>query len=111
MRLSEVFGDCSLIIESDASQFDSNTCKPLLRQAWLIFKSCFELNREVVNLLNFLEDNFIEKFLVHTSGALVYFDRGIPSGSNFTTIIGSIYNALVWYHVFKYKLASVNLMS
>lgn len=86
--------------ENDASGFDKNITKGDLVDAFVIFRKCFQEDVRIDRLFRFISRNFIEKVLVLQNGTVAYLDRGIPSGSVFTSIIGSIANGRIWYKLF-----------
>jgi len=85
----------ALIVELDASEFDAHCSKPILNLSWLVYKSCFVYDSELANIFDFLESNGIETLVIMAQGCLLYLDEGHRSGEILTTVIGTIYNALI----------------
>uniref|UniRef100_A0A2V0RLH6 RdRp n=1 Tax=viral metagenome TaxID=1070528 RepID=A0A2V0RLH6_9ZZZZ len=81
------------IISLDYQGFDASVPAFLIHKAFKIYKQWFELTEQEDRLLVFLRDYF-----VHTP--IVFYDkviqkhRGIPSGSCFTYIIGTLVNLI-----------------
>jgi hypothetical protein len=81
----------------DFSSFDSTIPAFMIREAFSILRSFFELNSKELKMFKELEVYFINTPL-HLYDKVVVKHRGIPSGSYFTQIIGSIVNMLACYY-------------
>jgi hypothetical protein len=91
--------DRDVTIENDWSKFDSTVPEVVIRYAFSIVASCYEVGpdqkREVDRIMSYLYANFVNS-LIMTPGGFVYRKRkGIPSGSAFTSLIGSLCNWIV----------------
>lgn len=77
----------------DFSKFDQTVPAWLIGHVFELIKKCFpaSTHRE----LDWICDNFINTKIVMQGGDVLQKHRGIPSGSFFTQIVGSICNALV----------------
>jgi hypothetical protein len=81
----------------DFTSFDSTVCSRLIRDAFRIIGSLFELDVIQYNMLRDLEEYFIHTPLVYYN-TVVTKHRGIPSGSAFTQLIGSICNMIACHY-------------
>jgi hypothetical protein len=79
----------------DFSGFDSSIPASVLGDAFEVLKSYLHLNSEEKELFYRLTNDFIHSRIVLPDGSMYQKHRGIPSGSPFTSIIGSICNLLV----------------
>jgi len=87
----------------DMSAFDASISKFLIKQAFKIVKSWFDLAETeletgvtVGEIFNTIEDYFIHTPIVMPDGNVYYGKRhGVPSGSYFTQIIDSIVNCMI----------------
>ena len=77
----------------DFSKFDQTVPSWLIRHAFSFVRRCF--GEECQNELQWIEDEFINTKIIGFDGVCYEKTLGIPSGSNFTQVIGSICNALV----------------
>lgn len=78
----------------DFSQFDQTVPAWLIRHVFYLLRKFYSgdvSHRE----LRWIENNFINTAIVKFDGTVVRKDHGIPSGSNFTQLVGSMANALV----------------
>lgn len=87
-------------IEADYSKFDSSIRPDLIKYAFDVLKELYsnmtELDQKVYN---YLIHNFVHSIIDYGDGRTVQKDTGIPSGSGFTSIIGSICNYVMVHHV------------
>lgn len=79
---------------TDYSSFDSKVTERLIRMAFSIFRQHFVLKDWQNNLLDALVEYFIFTPLIFY-GSIKTKKHGIPSGSGFTQIIGSIVNMII----------------
>lgn len=77
----------------DFSKFDQTVQSWLIGEAFDIIKSFFD--KKYHRELNFIAFNFVNTWVVTPGGEWVQKHRGIPSGSNFTQVVGSMCNALM----------------
>jgi hypothetical protein len=78
----------------DYSQFDQSISDWLIRDAFSLVKNCFNLEDEDAFKFDCVINDFIEKDFLIDKG-LLRSSKGVPSGSMFTQIIGSLVNQLV----------------
>lgn len=77
----------------DYSKFDQTIPAWLIRLAFGLIKDMFDEQYHME--LDWICDNFINTKIVFNGGICFEKHRGIPSGSNFTQVIGSMVNALM----------------
>ena len=80
-------------ISADYSKFDQTVQSWVIEDAFSIIKEFYDpiYHKE----LDWICYNFINTWVCYSGGNLVQKHRGIPSGSNFTQVIGSMANALM----------------
>lgn len=78
---------------TDYSKFDQTIPDWLIHQAFNFVRSCYSSNYK--KIIDWIEYNFIHTKMLLPSGDVVEVHKGIPSGSNFTQLIGSICNYLM----------------
>lgn len=79
----------------DYSSFDQTISDWLIHEAFdLIFESFQESDRNT-KMERTIRNSFIKKSYIDGHGDLVYSEKGVPSGSAFTQIVGSLVNCLV----------------
>lgn len=84
---------CNYWTSIDYSKFDQTIPSWLINVAFDMVKRCFP--RDCHNELDWICYNFIHTHILVGGVGDVQKHRGIPSGSNFTQLIGSIVNALM----------------
>jgi hypothetical protein len=88
--------DCSGFLTMDYSGFDGSISRDLIRDAFAVIKSGFNLNDQDRRLLNRIRDVFTTiPFLLPDGNIYEGRRHGIPSGSMFTQLIGSLVNAFI----------------
>lgn len=89
-------------VKGDFSSFDGSVCGPLIMYAFDVIRCAYGMTRGGASndelLLDYLELEFIHTSFVGPDGRVHITCGGIPSGSGFTSIIGSICNAIVLRH-------------
>lgn len=78
----------------DYSNFDQTIPSWLIRDAFDILSEAFAMNDEEKQLWDAVVESFVKKTFVLNEGCL-YSVKGIPSGSMFTQIIGSLCNRIM----------------
>lgn len=78
----------------DYSHFDASIPGWLIRDAFSLLKTCFSRSLDE-ELWNVLVHDFVNKAMVKPNGDVVIAHDGIPSGSMFTQIIGSLCNYIM----------------
>lgn len=78
----------------DYSSYDQTISSWLIEDAFNVIKSAFKLNDRDEQLWNIMVHDFIHKQFVVGEG-VVESNRGIPSGSMWTQIIGSLINCII----------------
>jgi hypothetical protein len=87
----------------DMSQFDATISAPLIRIAFKILRTWFDVNevepvsgKTVGEIFNLIEYYFIHTTIVMPDGNIyIGKDHGVPSGSYFTQIVDSIVNVII----------------
>nr|UBJ26015.1 putative RNA-dependent RNA polymerase [Red panda associated partiti-like virus] len=79
----------------DYSKYDSTVPNWLISAAFSIIKKFYVGNRLALETLDYVEDFFINTTVVLPDGGVYKKSKGIPSGSYFTQIIGSLCNAIM----------------
>jgi hypothetical protein len=88
-------------LEMDYSQFDSTVPNFLIEMAFEVIRGLFKMTEKEQNIFNYLKRNFIKSKIVLPDGSVVMKETGIPSGSSFTSLIGSIVNYIIIKTVMK----------
>ena len=79
---------------TDYSSFDTSISKELIQDAFKIIKDMFPESEN--NVLSCIEDYFINTpLIIPDTGTLFIKNHGIPSGSTFTNLVGSMVNAIM----------------
>lgn len=84
---------CNSWANLDFSKFDTTVGSFLIRAAFNVFRSLLDLSNLESEMLSQLEEYFIHTPLL-LYNQVKYKHRGIPSGSGFTQLIGSICNMI-----------------
>lgn len=87
-------------VENDWSKYDFSVPEIVLRQAFAVIESCYysktpDEARALRNIMDYLYGHFVNSLIVCPGGFVYRKRRGIPSGSPFTSLIGSIANWLI----------------
>jgi hypothetical protein len=83
----------------DFSGFDSSVPPFVIGDAFEILRSHLDLNSEETELFYRLTNDFIHTRLVLPDCSMWQVHRGIPSGSPFTSVIGSICNLIILNYI------------
>lgn len=84
------------LIEADYSKFDSSVPREVVIKAFDIFKCLFgPMTLLEERIYKMLKTNFLNSYVDIGDGRLFKKNSGIPSGSGFTSIIGSISNFIM----------------
>lgn len=104
-RLQNVAG--RYIYQLDYSKFDGTISKQLIKMAFGIFRTHFNLDDEQYTNFKQVESYFIHTPIVMPDGKLyVGKEKGVPSGSYFTNLVDSIVNYfLIEYINIKFKMS------
>lgn len=86
--------DSTLIcLSGDISNFDNNVKAQLQSSAFDVIRGYFQ--KSYSSQLDEIASRFLSKPLVTPDDTIIYGDHGIPSGSNFTGVVGTLVNWLV----------------
>jgi hypothetical protein len=98
------------VLFADWSRHDQTVSEETMTVAFSILRSCFPKSQQIDNHFQFIMSGFIHKH-VAIPGRFVYkINKGIPSGSPFTTLITTICCWLEWSYVFmKLNMHNVDL--
>lgn len=92
--------DAETTVENDWSHFDTTVPEIVIRYSFGILQSLFHArtsreHNEISNVFRYLYVNFTYSLIVTPGGYVYRKTRGIPSGSPFTSLIGSLANWLI----------------
>lgn len=82
-------------ISIDYSSYDQSISDWLIYEAFDLVRGCFLDYGFDEELWTAVKTDFVKKSFIDLNGNLVYSNRGIPSGSRFTQIIGTLVNRLM----------------
>jgi hypothetical protein len=105
-RLEKLINDNHSAVEGDWSKFDSSLCNVLITSAVCIARLYFPRGLLYDNHFLALLDTLVIKDYHIVGGRILRLLHGIPSGSKWTSVIGSFINLIVLNHSFssvKYK--------
>lgn len=86
---------CKYFASTDYSSYDQTVSSWLIEDAFNVLKKAFKkLTPRQVDLYDIMVHDFIHKDFITAHGVL-HSDKGIPSGSMFTQIIGSLINCII----------------
>lgn len=99
---------------TDYSKFDQTIPSWLIHQCFNMVRKCYD--PEYKKVIDWIEYNFIHTKMLLPSGDVIEVHKGIPSGSNFTQLIGSMANYLMGLTYLaslfdgseKYKVSCIN---
>lgn len=89
------YGRCLHVKSFDWSAFDSTAGRELISMAFALMRSHFPDGPEIDRVFVYLLSGFMHRNLVCPGGDIVHMSRGVPSGSGFTSLVGSLVNWLV----------------
>ena len=93
--LSDTAKECKWIYALDWKQFDSTVSRFEMNAAFDILRSLLIFpNSETADAFEVCKQLFIHKKIAAPDGSIYWAHKGIPSGSFFTSIVGSIVNRL-----------------
>lgn len=90
------FKNCKTLLEGDWKDFDSTVSEELMILAFQVIRMSFPANRTVDRFFDYFVSAFVHKNIATPGGFVYRISKGIPSGSCWTSLIGSIVNWIVW---------------
>ncbi|UTQ50855.1 MAG: RNA-dependent RNA polymerase [Plant associated deltapartitivirus 6] len=100
--LSQVSEHCKYLVAIDWSNFDATVATFEIHAAFDILKSMLTFpNVETEQCFEICRQLFIHKKIAAPDGSIYWSHKGIPSGSYFTSIVGSIVNRLRVEYIFR----------
>ncbi|GFM95176.1 RNA-dependent RNA polymerase [viral metagenome] len=84
-----------MIFEGDFKGYDTTITEELMVRAFCVLRSCYPDSGRIDKHFIFLIKNFVFKNLLIPGGFLFRLNKGLPSGSSFTSLVGSIVNLLI----------------
>jgi hypothetical protein len=99
-KMSDTFKGCKFTFEGDASKFGRNVLPEIVETAFSITRSCYRDDRGIDRGFRWMKECFINKILITPDGSQFKFSRGIPSGSVWTSWIGSLCTWIMWNFAF-----------
>jgi len=84
-----------MIFEGDFKGYDTTIPDHLIMRAFAILRSCYPDSKKIDNHFTYIFQNFCYKNLVVPGGFIYRINKGLPSGSSFTSLVGSIINIIV----------------
>lgn len=90
------FDKCCHVKTFDWKAFDSTVPQVVIRKSFGLLRSCYPDGVHVDNLFAYLMQGFLRRYVVCPGGDVVLIDRGIPSGSGFTSLVGSVCNWILF---------------
>jgi hypothetical protein len=97
--ISELDGRFRYIYGTDFSRFDSCVPAFMLRDVFSILRDAIVLDSVLESVWDVVVRDFIHTRIVGPDGNIYQKHRGIPSGSAFTSLVGSIVNLIVSEYV------------
>lgn len=91
---ADIYGNENCLVV-DYSNYDSSVPAWLIQAGFEVIEQAFHLNVELRNVLHMIEHYFIHTPILLSTGTLFVKHHGIPSGSWFTNILGSLVNAMM----------------
>lgn len=96
------------LTSTDFSSYDQNVQNELIVLAFAIIRSCFTLTKPQAILFEHILTYFCTSYInvnLRSQGQVFYVKKhGIPSGSTFTNIIGTIVHAIMLEYIFPNRL-------
>jgi hypothetical protein len=111
--ISEMAGRFRYVYSLDWSQFDATVPPWLIKDMFQAVRSKLDLTESENDLYWRYVNDFIHSRIVIPSGDIVQVHKGVPSGSAFTSLIGSMVNVYltnyVWYRLTGHTVNHVQL--
>lgn len=107
LRERKNIASCNFCVSSDFSSYDSSISPYLIKYAFKFIRNAFNNRIFHYDLLNYLEEHFINSRIVLPTRKIVQKRGGVPSGSGFTLLINSLVNIFVTrrcYALYKHSL-------
>lgn len=103
-RICSQFQNFFTVCETDWSHFDSDVTETEIVLAFGILRSFYPRSEVTDKVFIFLLSGFLSKNVVTPDGFIYKITKGIPSGSPFTSLVGTIVNWIRWSALFSNEI-------
>jgi hypothetical protein len=98
-KVFDPFIGCETILEGDFRGWDSTISEDHIVVALSLLRMCWPDSKRADNMFLFAAANLIHKIVITPGSYLFRVSKGIPSGSCWTSIVGSVIDWMIWVDV------------